>query len=400
MEPTDFTFRTTSDMTNDFYGTARGDGPGLVLVHKEGGGQLTQKESGKADAERLAKGDDFHIAPVGLVQLFIEANNSSDDDFFADLVGRGTTDPLLHYSNGDDEDRDRESSEVEDEDGNDEYWDEESSGRDEGLGGWPHEDEWSEEDEGSEEEDTYRAHQFTTHLTLDHKVTALGRSVSHADTLLTRQFRTSIFSLSVTGRFVRLLRWDREGVTVSEAIDYKDDPLPLATFLRAFASAPDSGRGWDTSARFSHDPKDEELFRTKITEYVMHQLRMEGTNPDLASKVKEHYQERVITKLFVPSTEPGEPLQVLVSRPCFVSSSPTGLSMRRYWGVVVGGTIQESEVVCVKDIWRSNVERVEREGDILLYLHEKGVRNIPLLVAHGDVEVDGKPMRVVQSLPH
>ena len=95
-------------------------------------------------------------------------------------------------------------------------------------------------------------------------------------------------------------------------------------------------------------------------------------------------------KLLVPSVEHEGEVQVLVSRPCFTSHSPTGHSTCGYWGVVIGESVQESEVVFVKDIWRSNVEGVEREGDILHRLHEKGVRNIPPLVAHGDVEDDGE----------
>jgi len=126
----------------------------------------------------------------------------------------------------------------------------------------------------------------------------------------------------------------------------------------------------------------------------MDQLSMQRDNPGLIDKVNEHYQEEVITRLLVPSVErEGELVQVLVSRPCFTSRSPTGRSTRGYWGVVVKENMQESEVVFVKDVWRSNVEGVEREGDILRRLHEKGVRNIPPLVAHGDVtEDDGESL--------
>ena len=343
-------------MANDYHGATRSDKLDLVLIHKEGGR--------KPDAERLAKGDDIYVTRTGLVQLFVEVNNSPADEFFTDPVGRGTTNPLPLYSDGDDEDKDREASEGEGEGSDEEYW-----------------DCWAEE----EEEDTHHPRRFTAGPTLDiddRRVAAFGQSASHVETLLTHQFRTCIFSLSVSGRFVRFLRWDHEGVIVSEAVDYKTDPMPLATFVWAFASAPDSRRGWDTSAKPSYNPNDENLFRTKVTEHVMHQLGMKGTDPDLANKVREHYQEKAITKLVVSSTE-CEPLHILVSRPCFVPPSPTGLSMRGYWGVVIKETAQESDIVFVKDVWRSNVEGIEREGDTLHYLHREGVRNIPPLVAHG-----------------
>ena len=355
-------FETTSDIANDCHGTPRGDQLDLVLIHNEGGRQHTQEEgSGKADTEWPAKSDDTYVAHMGLVQLFVKVNNSPGDDFFTDPVGCGTTGPLLLYSDGDDEETDREESEAEDEDSDEEYWGE-LVDWDKGLGGLG----WSRKDDPprEEDEDTHDTPRFTTDPMVDindRRVTAFGQSASHAETLLTRQFRTCLFSISVSGRFVRFLRWDREGVIVSEAIDYKADPMPLATLVWAFTSASDSRRGWDTSAKPSYDPKDEELFRTKVTKHVMRQLSMKGTDPNLANKVEEHYQEKVITKLLVPSVGLEGPLRILVSRPCFVSPSPTGPSMRGYWGVVFKETTQDSDVVFVKDVWRSNVEGAERE---------------------------------------
>ena len=149
---------------------------------------------------------------------------------------------------------------------------------------------------------------------------------------MTSQFRTCVFSLSVPGRFVRFPRWDREGVTISEVVDYKSNPTPLAHFLRAFASTSHSGRGWNVSAQPPHNPEDELLFRNKVTEHVMFQLNMEKGDKDLANEVNKHHQEKVITKLLIPSAElEGENLQVLVCRPSFTSSSPIGRSTRGYW---------------------------------------------------------------------
>ena len=406
-------------MANDHRGRAHAVKPDLVLIRKEDQGsfpnchrhvkektnlrrpttkdrrQPTPKGPERVDAERLAEGVDIYAAHTGRVQLFIEVNGSPDDDFFTDPVGLEITNPSVFHPNCDSEDEDREESEQGDDEGKDDeegYWYHDPSG-------WNrrYQNDWFEDDgEGKEEGgDAPRTHWFTQGPTLgidDDRVTAFGQNASYAKELLTRQFRTCVFSLSVSGRFVRFLRWDCEGVTVSEAVDYKSNPDPLAAFLQAFTSTSDSERGWDTSAQPSCDPMDEVLFRSKVTEHVMHQLNMKEGHEDLAEKVSEHYQENTITKLFIASAEhEGEDAQILVSRPCFTSSSSTGRSTRGYWGVRVGETPEESEVVFVKDVWRSNVAGVKLEGDILRSLLEKGVRNIPPLVAHGDVKVDGEP---------
>ena len=120
--------------------------------------------------------------------------------------------------------------------------------------------------------------------------------------------------------------------------------MPLTKFLWALASALDLGHSWDTSAQPSHDPKDEELFRDRVTNHVVYQLNMRRNNLGIADKVKEHYQEHVITKLFIPSVDHGEEVQVLVSRPCFTSHSPTGRSTHGYWGVMVGGVRRDQEL--------------------------------------------------------
>jgi hypothetical protein len=345
---------------------------------------------------------------MGLIQLFVEVKNGPDDDFFTDPTGLETTSPLSpcpddgedadkeEDEGGEDEDEDEDEEDLDrgsrcDEDDEDEGEDDDESDQEDDDGDEGGEDYDDNEDEA---EQTHRPYRFTADPTLGvdgRRVAALGQNATYADVLLTRQFRTCVFSLSVSGRFVRFLRWDREGVTVSQAVDYKADPMPLATFLWALATSSDARRGWDTSAQPSHDPKDEALFRDKITDHVLSQLNMQRDNPRLVDKVNEHYEEKVITKLLVPSAEhEGELIQVLVSRPCFTSSSPTGRSTRGYWGVVVKETPQESEVVFVKDVWRSNVKGVECEGNILRRLHEKGVRNIPPLVAHGDVKDNGE----------
>lgn len=335
------------------------------------------KGPGRAGIERPAKGGYIYTAHMGQVQLFVEVKDNPDDSF-TDPPGLETTTPSFLYSDdsGDsDDDLDEESDEG------DEHDDEESNER----------DEEGEDDDGDERGGTSHPYRFTVDPTLEaenRRVEALGQNASYANVLLTRQFRTYIFSLSISGRYVRFLRWDRSGVTVSQAVDYVGNPLPLATFLWALVSATASERGWDTSAQPSRDPNDEIVFRSRITEHVMDQLGMKDGDLKLEEEVNKHYEERIITKLVIPSMKPGKFVQVLVSQPCFTLHSLIGRSTRGFWGVMVNEITKVLEVVLVKDVWRPNVEGIEHEGDILCRLHEKGVGNIPPLIVHGDVKDD------------
>ena len=401
MESGDFVFRDTSSRAEE-PGKLGSLKPDISLIRKTDEHLLkhTRKRAGgkkrKFDADQQDGGDHTYAARMELIELVVEVKKAADSDPFTDPPGLEPRDYTSLYSAESDDDPDQEVGEDGDEVGEDR--DEvEGNGDDAGGNG---DDAGEDGDEVGQEEtqdadttgDEVAEYRFVPDPNArdPRKAAVLGQNASYAETLLTRQFRTCVFSLSVSGRFVRFLRWDREGVIVSEAVDYKANPTPLAAFLLAFTSAPPPRRGWDTSVQPSHDPTDEDLFHAKITEHVMQQLSMKRTDRGLESKVNEHYQKKVITRLFVPSTGSEEPLQILVSRPCSTSHSPTGRSTRGYWGVDVKQTAEESRVVFVKDVWRSDVEGVELEGDILRYLNEEGVTNIPPFIAHGDVKVEGE----------
>ena len=53
----------------------------------------------------------------------------------------------------------------------------------------------------------------------------------------------------------------------------------------------------------------------------------------------------------------------------------------------------------MKDVWRTNAEEVELEGDILKDLREKGVGHIPAVVCHGDVIGQGLIFPLMQLVP-
>ncbi|KAA1475530.1 hypothetical protein DENSPDRAFT_826137 [Dentipellis sp. KUC8613] len=72
---------------------------------------------------------------------------------------------------------------------------------------------------------------------------------THAKAMLGLQFRTFVFSVLITGRYARLIRWDRSGAIVTEAFNYQDDPEPLAQFLWRYNFLSRAQRGFDESVK-------------------------------------------------------------------------------------------------------------------------------------------------------
>ena len=68
-----------------------------------------------------------------------------------------------------------------------------------------------------------------------------------------------------------------------------------------------------------------------------------------------------------------------------MAPSVLGRCTTGYWGV----RCDTKEVTFVKSIWRTDVEGVEQEGDILKHLRDKRVEHIPTVLSHGDVTSEG-----------
>ena len=55
------------------------------------------------------------------------------------------------------------------------------------------------------------------------RISALGQMEYHAHVVQARQSPTCVFSLTISGSTARIMRWDRSGVLVTQAFDYKSD---------------------------------------------------------------------------------------------------------------------------------------------------------------------------------
>jgi len=223
------------------------------------------------------------------------------------------------------------------------------------------------------------------------RISALGQNAHYAHTIQSRQFRTCVFSLSISGSRARILRWDRSGVLVTEAFDYKADPQILIDFVWRFVRAKDHQRGFDPTAVTVDSNEDRDLFRKAISSHVQLQLGLdpETDKKELLDEIDRHYYPEAITRLTIGGSD------VWVSRPLWQSHAIAGRCTAGYWGVLC----DTREVVFVKDLWRANAEEVELEGDILKDLREKGVAHIPTVICHGDVISQGPIFPLMQPVP-
>ncbi|KAI9062405.1 hypothetical protein FKP32DRAFT_1652961 [Trametes sanguinea] len=175
------------------------------------------------------------------------------------------------------------------------------------------------------------------------------------------QQRTHYFGAVLLGGYARLGRWDRSGVVFSSMFDYKKEPAKLARFFCRVAHATAKARGHDSTATRvlpkSADYKKLKAWKKKTL-----------ADDDWVAKrfVKSLADDRPWWRLRVTDGKHGVK-EFLVGQPTFARRAG-------------------SPFVYLKDCWRVEHERSELEGDILSYLNEKGVKNIPTALYHGDVE--------------
>ncbi|KAL7279685.1 hypothetical protein ACG7TL_006092 [Trametes sanguinea] len=210
-----------------------------------------------------------------------------------------------------------------------------------------------------------------------------GLHIAYATEVLARQHRLFLFSISLHGSIARFFRWDRSGCLVSEAFDIRQQPHLLTDFLWRFSQLPDAKRGLDATVQLA-SPHQEALFRDAVREHVRLQLEIEGD--ELEKAVTAHYLPGHVTVIPVTSRQSSafEAIvhRFIVSRPVVSPLSVTGRGTRGFWAVDAA----TGQVVFLKDCWRFHVA-AQVEGDVLRRLNDLGVRNVPVLMVHGDVPV-------------
>ncbi|KAH9925638.1 uncharacterized protein BXZ73DRAFT_78972 [Epithele typhae] len=221
----------------------------------------------------------------------------------------------------------------------------------------------------------------------------------HTETVLVEQHRTFLFFIFVLGWQIRFTRWDQSGVIVTPLVDYYDAWETTCDFLRriAFLACHNpSGEdvGYDNTAVRIEPGSPRWTLMTNVSEKrptdVDHEER-DLRDDELTDS--EDFTFAYIRTRFRNSiqTGPRYALQVpdesgmhtlLVGRPEFTAGGVVGRFTRGY----IGYDEKTGQFYWLKDTWRADYKRLAKEGDTLKRLQEAGVKNIPTLVCHGDID--------------
>ncbi|CDO78023.1 hypothetical protein BN946_scf184907.g13 [Trametes cinnabarina] len=200
-----------------------------------------------------------------------------------------------------------------------------------------------------------------------------------------RQQRSHLFTVLVIGSFTRLGRWDRSGDVFSRKFDYKREHEKLSSFFWQVAHVSAEVRGHDPLAtRILPGSEDHELLKA---------WQAKGSSQALADH--DYIARRFIRtltdswpswRLTVDDSNQGR-RDFLVGMPICAQYGMIGQATRGYIALDVSDSQFRagSRLVYLTDCWRVVDKRRGREGDILPYLNDKHVPNVPTLVCHGDL---------------
>ncbi|KAG6835598.1 hypothetical protein H0H93_016636, partial [Arthromyces matolae] len=192
----------------------------------------------------------------------------------------------------------------------------------------------------------------------------LGQITNYAVCHQASEFRTHSFSALIFRTYMRLLRWDRAGVVVTEKLSFKDPSLH--EYFARFSAATPCERGRDaTVVPITTLPDDE----TGYTTYRVKQLL------------------RCDQKLSLLRIVVGQKIYYISGDLAPGSSSPIGRSTR-----CVSAYCPEKKIlVLLKDTWRVVSPTLKPEHEIYKKLHDHNVKNIPKVYGGADIGNVGRP---------
>ena len=183
----------------------------------------------------------------------------------------------------------------------------------------------------------------------------LGQITSYAAAQLGSQFRTCVYSILVVKDSARIIRWDRTGAIVTEAIPYNMDPA-IAEFFRRYHKAPSKVRGVDDT----------------ISQPTVDEIRLARESLALGDDT-----------LFVKMTVPvfNSERSYIAPVPRAQPYTPPGRATRGF----IAWDLHRNQKVFVKDTWRVDLPGIEKEGETYRLMEEAQVKNIAPCSASGDV---------------
>ncbi|KAH9950845.1 hypothetical protein B0H21DRAFT_706122 [Amylocystis lapponica] len=234
-----------------------------------------------------------------------------------------------------------------------------------------------------------------------------GQIIHSVSEIFLRQHRCFLYSVIILGTSARIIRWDRSGALVTTKFDYKEGPQTICEFLWYFGRMSSKDQGYDPSAVpvvegsddyvLMNDKAEEELPRDEnnnenVRDYVRKYFKQSLADGWQRYKVEvplNEDNEDTYAKIYGhgaahrPTTKTGEKKTgtFLICQPHFSAFGVVGRGTRGYVAI----DCATKDFVFLKDAWRVDLPDIEREGDVLQTLNDKGVRNIPTVLCHGDI---------------
>ena len=197
---------------------------------------------------------------------------------------------------------------------------------------------------------------------------ARGKLASYAAAHAESQYRIHTFCVLVCGEYARLIRWDPDGAIVTRRFDYIQQPHILAGFF------------W----RYNHDDLDPSWkgYDASVSS-IDHCNLVNIPQIYLETLEKRNMAHREFRILRVPDrNNPEDEKQFVVSSPPdYTARSPFGRGTRP----MLAFDMEKGEIVFLKDYWRTDLDGIEKEGDIYSLLESSRVPNIPPFGKGNDV---------------
>ncbi|KAI0263436.1 hypothetical protein BC834DRAFT_938764 [Gloeopeniophorella convolvens] len=214
-----------------------------------------------------------------------------------------------------------------------------------------------------------------------------GQLISYASAVHRSQFRVFSFSVGLFGEYGRLFRWDRSGVVYTQTFKWKDEPDTLLEFLWRFNFLSTIHRGHDTTVCSAEREEAEVALRVLVGHSGYENLTPGDLHKFLVYDDGNDSDDNSDDGNGFNGDDDGNrrrgPRSYIAPDARWATESLIGRSTFGY----IAYDVETCKLVYLKDFWRTDLDGIEKEGDVYRELHRKGVRNIAKLRCAGDIPV-------------
>lgn len=209
-----------------------------------------------------------------------------------------------------------------------------------------------------------------------------GQIAAYSSALAGAQFRIHSFSVFISGKWARLLRWDRSGAIVTQRFLYAEVEY-LVDFFWRYSQLPDDDpqRGHDPTVL----PLPDDYHVSDAEEKARAQL--------IAANLGVHQEFRTMV---IPDRDTAQEFNFLISYPPrYNRHSPVGRATRP----MIAFDLTTEKLVFVKDYWRPHDIYSDKEGDIYRLLETHKVPHIASFWKGNDIKAHITVTDFKKSLP-